>query len=208
MPITTFAAAGLRRRSGLLLAALLLAMPAFGSAVAGPLQAPHLSRYQAGKAPFGFRNVCGQYPWACSNRASGKITGDAEILAIARKINSSVNRKIRQVTDRAQFGVKERWTLPTSGKGDCEDIVLMKLKMLIDAGVAPRRLFMAQVLPRRFEQHVVLIVRTKKGDYVLDSLTSRVKTWRQTGYTFLKMQNTSNARKWDVVLLGPMASRN
>jgi len=207
MTITIFTATGFWRRSGLLLAAVLLVIPAFGSVVAGPLQAPHLSRFQSGKAPFGFKNVCGQYPWACSSRASGKITGDAEILAIARKVNSSVNRKIRQVSDQAQFGVKERWTLPTSGKGDCEDIVLMKLKKLIDAGVAPKRLFMAQVLPRRFEQHVVLIVRTKKGDYVLDSLTSRVKTWRQTGYTFLKMQNPGNARKWDVVLLGPMASR-
>lgn len=188
-------------------AGLLLVMPAAGTAVAGPLQAPHLSRFQAGKAPFGFKNVCGQYPWACSNRSSGKITGDAEIMAVARKINSRVNRKIRQVSDQAQFGVRERWTLPDSGKGDCEDIVLMKLKRLIEAGVAPNRLFMAQVLPRRVEQHVVLVVRTKKGDYVLDSLTSRVKTWKQTGYTFLKMQNSRNARKWDVVLLGPMASR-
>ena len=196
-------------RAAALAVASMLALPAFTSAMAGPLQAPpHLSRFQSGKAPFGFSNVCGQYPWACSNRSSGKISGDDQILSIARTVNSQVNRKIRPVSDQAQFGVKERWTLPTSGAGDCEDYALMKLKKLIDAGVAPNRLFMAQVLPRKFEQHVVLIVRTGKGDYVLDNLTSRVRTWQQTGYTFLKMQNASNARKWDVVLLGPMASRN
>jgi predicted transglutaminase-like cysteine proteinase len=197
-----------RFRAAALALAGTLALPAFTAGMAGPFQAPpHLSRYQAGKAPFGFRNICGQYPWACSNRAAGKITGDNQILSIARKVNSQVNRLIRPVSDQAQFGVKEKWTLPTSGSGDCEDYVLMKLKKLIDAGVAPNRLFMAQVLPRRYEQHVVLIVRTGKGDYVLDNLTSSVRTWRQTGYTFLKMQNARNARKWDVVLLGPMATR-
>ncbi len=190
-----------------LLAAVLAVVPVIRQAHAGPLQVPHLTRFQGGKAPLGFRTICGQYPWACSNRSQGRITGDAEILAIARKINSHVNRTVRPVSDQAQFGVRERWTLPTSGKGDCEDYVLMKLKKLIDAGVAPNRLFMAQVLPRRNEQHVVLVVRTGKGDYVLDNLTSRVRTWQQTGYTFLKMQNARNASKWDVVLLGPMASR-
>jgi predicted transglutaminase-like cysteine proteinase len=194
-------------KTAVLLAALMAALPAIRQAYAGPLQAPHLTRFQGGKAPQGFRNVCGQYPWACSNRSNGRIKGDAEILAIARKVNSQVNRTIRPVSDQAQFGVRERWTLPTSGAGDCEDYALMKLKKLIDAGVAPNRLFMAQVLPRKNEQHVVLIVRTGKGDYVLDNLTSSVRTWQRTGYTFLKMQNARNARKWDVVLLGPMARR-
>ena len=183
MTIGISVAAAFRSRLSVVLAAGLLAVPAFSATFAGPLQAPHLSRFQSGNAPQGFRNVCGRYPWACSNRSSGRINGDAEVLAIAKKVNSQVNREIRQVSDQAQFGVKERWTLPTSGKGDCEDIALMKLKRLIDAGVAPNRLFMAQVLPRRYDQHVVLVVRTKSGDYVLDNLTSRVKTWRQTGYT-------------------------
>lgn len=194
-------------KTAVLLAAVVAVLPAARQADAGPLQVPHLTRFQGGKAPLGFRTICSQYPWACSNRSQGRINGDTEILAVARKVNSHVNRTVRPVSDQAQFGVRERWTLPTSGKGDCEDYVLMKLKKLIDAGVAPNRLFMAQVLPRRNEQHVVLVVRTGKGDYVLDNLTSRIRTWQQTGYTFLKMQNARNARKWDVVLLGPMASR-
>lgn len=105
------------------------------------------------------------------------------------------------------FGVAERWTLPSSGAGDCEDIALLKLKLMIEAGVAPNRLFLAQVLSRRLQQHVVLVVRTRSGDYILDNLTSRMKTWQKTGYTFLKMQNADNARKWDAVLLGPRARR-
>ena len=178
-----------------------------GSANAGMVQTPHLTRFQAAKAPNGARDICRRYSWACSNRAGGKITSDDDILAVARKINSRVNRKIRPVSDQRLFGVSERWTLPTSGAGDCEDYALLKLKQLIDAGVPPNRMFLAQVLSPRLRQHVVLVVRTRSGDYVLDNLTSRIKTWRKTGHTFLKMQNASNARKWDAVLLGPRARR-
>lgn len=182
--------------------------PLHSSATASIVQPSHLSRFQSARPPQGFREVCKKYAWACSNRAGGSITTDNDVLAIARTINSGVNRKIRQVPDQVLFGVAERWTLPTSGAGDCEDIALLKLKQLVDAGVAPNRLFLAQVLSRNLQQHVVLVVRTKRGDYILDNLTSRIKTWQQTGYTFIKMQNSGNARKWDAVLLGPRARRH
>lgn len=178
-----------------------------GGAIAGIVQPPHLSRFQSAKPPKGFNNICQRYSWACSNRADGKIVTDEDILTVARKVNIRVNRKIRQVSDESLFGVAERWTLPSSGAGDCEDIALLKLKLMIEAGVAPNRLFLAQVLSRRLQQHVVLVVRTRSGDYILDNLTSRMKTWQKTGYTFLKMQNADNARKWDAVLLGPRARR-
>ena len=38
------------------------------------------------------------------------------------------------MTDMDHWGVIEKWSLPTDGYGDCEDYVLMKRKMLIDAG--------------------------------------------------------------------------
>jgi predicted transglutaminase-like cysteine proteinase len=53
----------------------------------------------------------------------------------------------------------------------------------------------------------VLVLRTTTGDYVLDNLSSRIKTWQASRYTFLRMQNPANRSKWDVILLGPRAVR-
>ncbi|HSM43118.1 MAG TPA: transglutaminase-like cysteine peptidase [Afifellaceae bacterium] len=168
---------------------------------------PHLSAFRPAHAPRGFAAVCADYPWACSSDAAGTVTSDEEILALARRVNGRVNRRVRPLSDAEQFGVPERWTLPLSGAGDCEDYVLLKLKLMIEAGVPADRLFMAQVMPRDFSQHVVLVVRTAAGDYVLDNLRPGIRLWHKTGYAFLKMQNRDDAGRWDVVLLGPRTSR-
>jgi predicted transglutaminase-like cysteine proteinase len=181
--------------------------PGSGSLRQSVAVTPYLSAFRPAHAPRGFAAVCADYPWACSSASAGKITGDEEILAVARRVNARVNRRIRPLSDADQFGVAERWTLPVSGAGDCEDYVLLKLKWLIEAGVPANRLFMAQVMPRDFSQHVVLVVRTGAGDYVLDNLRPGIRLWHKTGYAFLKMQNRQDAGRWDVVLLGPRTSR-
>jgi predicted transglutaminase-like cysteine proteinase len=39
-------------------------------------------------------------------------------------------------------------------------------------------------------------VRTDKGDYILDNLTDKVRSWDQTGYRFLKRQAIDNTGRW------------
>lgn len=171
---------------------------------------PHLSAFRPAIPPRGFSEICGTYPWACGTGpgiGAGTITDDAGILAAARRVNARVNRRIRPISDADQFGVAERWTLPASGAGDCEDYALLKLKELIAAGVPANRLFMAQVMPPDRSQHVVLVVRTASGDFVLDNLRSGIRPWHETGYSFLKMQNRERPGGWDVVLLGPRTRR-
>jgi len=46
------------------------------------------------------------------------------------------------------------------------------------------------------EGHAVLTVRTDKGDYILDNLTDKVRSWDQTGYRFLKRQAIDNTGRW------------
>ena len=71
------------------------------------------------------------------------------------RVNKWVNETVKPITDMDHWGVVEKWSLPTDGYGDCEDYVLMKRKMLIDAGwpreallitVAIRFMFMLPVL--------------------------------------------------------------
>jgi len=81
-------------------------------------------------------------------------------------------------------------------------LVLLKKKKLIQKGVASKNLLIATVLDLNRYSHAVLVLRTQKGDYVLDSLRSGVIPWTSTGYTFLKMQNPKSMYNWNAILAG------
>ncbi len=152
-------------------------------------------------APDGFKGVCARYKWACARSGRGLGTADGA-LQLAKFVNTSVNRSTRSMSDRRQYGNEEVWALPTSRGGDCEDIVLLKKRELIQRGVAPEHLLIATVLDRNRASHAVLVLRTGDEDLVLDNLKNSILPWRKTGYSFLRMQNPSAPHKWDAVLAG------
>lgn len=159
------------------------------------------------KAPPGFIDACRRYEWLCNDRASTAEPLDSEqLLALARSVNYRVNRRITQLSDAENYGVADRWTLPTNGRGDCEDIVLLKYRQLREAGVDGRDLSMAIALDRSGENHAVLILRHETGDLVLDSLTSRIKIWNETGYRFLAIQSDGENSVWEVVAGQPQSN--
>lgn len=144
---------------------------------------------QPARTPSGAENLCRNHPWACSSAAQGKVAKASDILDTARAVNREVNRRIKQRSDRSQYGVEEKWSLPVSA-GDCEDLALLKKKMLIERGVAPKKLRLAQVMKRNVPSHVVLIVEVApREEYVLDSLSGSVQSRASSSYVFLKEQN-------------------
>lgn len=163
-------------------------------------------------APAGFNGLCSKYGWVCA-RSSQTPVGQKALMKLAKSVNSSVNRKIPQIEDQVQYGREEYWTLPTARGGDCEDLVLLKKKMLLERGVPSETLLIATVLDRELNSHAVLILRTSRGDLVLDSLENRIVPWKATGYTFLKLQDPRSLNRWQAVLAGglikdkPTASR-
>jgi predicted transglutaminase-like cysteine proteinase len=171
-------------------------------AISGQLQLVNwIPVRQAMPAPHGFQDVCARYGWACA-RGSGIGMNADNMLAVAKSVNSHINRTTRQISDQKQFGAEDFWTLPTARGGDCEDFVLLKKKTLIGKGIPANRLLIATVLDRSRTPHAVLVLRTDRGDFVLDSVKSQVKRWQQTGYTFLRMQNPKAPSRWDAVLAG------
>jgi len=111
------------------------------------------------------------------------------------KVNYTANSMIEPLTDQEIYGVEERWTLPTT-VGDCEDYVLLKQKMLVERGFAPSDLLITVVLQPNGDGHAVLVVRTDRGDFVLDNMRNKVLLWTDTEYSFLKRQSTRNAGQW------------
>ena len=108
------------------------------------------------------------------------------------RVNRWVNETVKPMTDMDHWGVIEKWSLPTDGYGDCEDYVLLKRKMLIDAGWPREALLITVVRDKKGEGHAVLTVKTDKGEFVLDNQNENVVAWTETGYRFVKRQSQSD----------------
>ena len=188
--------------ASLLVAVLVLgAQPLHASGTSGAF----LSTRGAISAPGGAAGLCVKYSWACAHTAH-RTMSEGTLLRLATAVNSKVNRQTRAIEDRTQYGREEHWALPTRRGGDCEDFVLLKKKILMEHGVASNRLLIATVLDRQRRSHAVLILRTARGDLILDNQNKRILPWEQTGYTFLKLQDPQALGRWQAVLAGGIIS--
>lgn len=181
--------------------ALSMGMLAAPSDAAGIRNGAYLIPQMVADAPEGFNGLCQRYSWACASKGNQPAFNN-QSMQLVRRVNSQINRRYRQIEDGRQYNQEEVWALPTRRGGDCEDFALVKKLELIEAGIAPNRLLLATALDRRNNSHAVLIVRTNQGDYVLDNQRRSVLHWRDTGYTFLKLQNPNRPYQWDAVLAG------
>lgn len=116
------------------------------------------------------------------------IAYDERLMAVLEEINLHVNRTIRPITDYAKWGVVDRWDFPVDGSGDCEDFQLEKRRLLVEAGVPKRAMPMTVVLDELNEGHAVLMVRTDRGDLILDNKRNEVLRWNETGYVYVKRE--------------------
>ncbi len=121
-------------------------------------------------------------------------------------INERVNTTIKAMPDREHWGVQDRWDYPDDGIGDCEDIQLLKRKLLAEAGLPRRALRMAVVFDETGDGHAVLMALTDRGEFVLDNKRNVVLSWNQTGYTYLKREG-SDGLAWTSLVgrLSPVA---
>ena len=110
-------------------------------------------------------------------------------------VNRRINARIKPITDMAHWGVVDRWDFPDDGLGDCEDIQLLKRRILVERRLPRRALLMTVVIDDIGEGHAVLMVRTDRGDLILDNKTNAVLPWERTGYSFVKREG-QDGRAW------------
>jgi predicted transglutaminase-like cysteine proteinase len=103
-------------------------------------------------------------------------------------VNARVNGMIKPLTDQDHWGVPDIWDFPHDGAGDCEDYQLLKRKLLVEAGLPRRAMRMTVVLDERGEGHAVLMIRTDRGDFILDNKIASVRPWHETGYVYIKRE--------------------
>ena len=104
-------------------------------------------------------------------------------------INNRVNGSLRAMTDEDHWGLADRWDLPSDGAGDCEDFQLLKRRLLAQEGLPRRAMRMTVVIDGRGDGHAVLMIRTDRGDFVLDNKTNAIRPWYETGYVFVKRES-------------------
>lgn len=178
-----------------------------GSAHADPSQR-NLTEHGPAPAPAAFHAFCKQWPDQCARRNNTKLTLQMtpDIMAKLQAVNREVNGTIHQVSDWSIHGREDVWTLTVNGRGDCEDLALLKRKRLMDMGLPSSALLITVVRTWNGEGHAVLSVVTDKGDYILDSRRSGIRLWSNTGYTFFTRQMASDPRRFAVV--APMPSKD
>lgn len=110
-------------------------------------------------------------------------------------INTKYNTTIKPETDEQLYHTEEFWAYP-HGYGDCEDYALAKRRDLIELGWPASTLLMTVVRQSDGEGHAVLMVRTDRGDLILDNQDGLIKLWKDTPYHYLKRQSQRDPGEW------------
>ncbi|MBI3436039.1 MAG: transglutaminase-like cysteine peptidase [Proteobacteria bacterium] len=150
------------------------------------------------RPPIGWVEFCIDHPRECSLKATPArdVVLSSKVWKDLVRVNSWVNSKIKPITDLEHWGVVEKWSYPDDGYGDCEDYVLLKRRMLMEAGWPREALLITVVRDRRGDGHAVLTVKTDKGEFILDNQEEEVLLWSQTGYRYVKRQSQSDPNVW------------
>jgi predicted transglutaminase-like cysteine proteinase len=138
----------------------------------------------------GWTDFCRRRPEECAVDTSEPtlIALTSRAWRTLARVNGEVNATIRPVTDEEHWGNSDHWDFAEDGFGDCEDYQLVKRKRLAAAGFPRRALRMTAVIDEDGAPHAVMMVRTDKGDFILDNKRSAVLPWRKTGYIYLQRE--------------------
>lgn len=152
-----------------------------------------------------------QWPRLTGNRPTGvapratppadyvRIDLDGPAMATLKAVNNRVNRRLIADTDARVYQTNDYWEAPAltrGARGDCEDFALVKRRLLIAQGIPAAALSLAIVRTRYNEDHAVLVVATRQGDFVLDNLAFKVRPWQKTGYGWVSRQAPGDDLGW------------
>jgi len=182
----------MRRISTLAAIAAAVTIAGFQHADAGLLGMPmglqsaiqHIKFERPTLAPMAYTEFCLRYEDECRSRMTfrgGPVRLTEERMADLKEVNRAVNGDI------------------SPDRGDCNDYAVTKRHELLDRGWPARALLLSEVVVSDGEHHLVLVVRTKSGDLVLDNLTSQIRPWSRVPYRWVRVQMPNNARLWATV---------
>ena len=151
--------------------------------------------------PWGWADFCNRNAGECD--ANALPAEDLELTARSwnsiRRVNALVNAMIQPQSDMDHWNALDRWDIPTDGRGDCEDYVLLTRKLLMAEGFPRQSLLVTVVKDENGEGHAILTVKTDRGDFILDNMRDEVKAWSQLPYRFVKRQSQTDPNVWEQI---------
>jgi predicted transglutaminase-like cysteine proteinase len=150
--------------------------------------------------PIGHSRFCLRYPDDCKvhgvdfRRRNMALT--VERWEELNRVNRQVNRDI-VATVTPGSGAFEEWLIAPQ-VGDCKDYAITKRHELLARGWPSRALLLSEVIVPNGEHHLVLVVRTKEGDLVLDNLNANILSVAMTfpDYQWVRMESPQNPKYW------------
>ena len=152
-------------------------------------------------APMAYTQFCLHYEDECrTNKVmfrGGPVKLTAERWDDLKEVNKSVNADI--IPEANELGLAAETWLISPDRGDCNDYAVTKRHELLDRGWPARALLLSEVVVSSGEHHLVLVVRTRSGDLVLDNLTSQIKPWSRAPYRWVRIQKPNDSRLWATI---------
>ena len=150
------------------------------------------------RSPIGWVEFCAEHAEECDVKPleARDVVLTPKAWKDLAHVNDWVNEHIKPLTDLEHWGVVERWSYPDDGYGDCEDYVLLKRRMLMQAGWPRQALLITVVRDSKGEGHAVLTVKTDQGEFILDNQEREILLWSRTSYRFVKRQSQTDPNLW------------
>ncbi|MBI1262708.1 MAG: hypothetical protein GC184_13400 [Rhizobiales bacterium] len=148
--------------------------------------------------PVGYIGFCLRNKADCAGGSDqpSNIAMTPERWSQLNEVNEYVNRNIPQVEDEELYHRAEWWAYADARGGDCEDLALLKQKMLVERGWPADSLLLAVVREWNGDGHAVLIAKTANGEYVLDNKNWAIVAWQDAPYTWIKRQSRERPYIW------------
>jgi len=202
-----------RRSSLVLLAAFATALSGV-DAGAGGVSVPRNSIVEVGPtlAPLQHVRFCLHYPDECRSNSpdNERIDLTPASLTLLKRVNHRINASIIPISKTYIGNLNAIWTIAPN-QGDCNDYAVTKRHELLNKGLPSSALRLSVTKTAFGVGHLVLVVSTKQGDLVMDSLSDAIRSWQATDYQWLKIQSAHDPHLWvevrsPVVLPSPFLS--
>ena len=151
--------------------------------------------------PMAFTQFCMRYPDECKPRhiafRGSRLRLNAERWADLSEVNRDVNAAIEPEANLEGLA-GEKWLL-NPARGDCNDYAVSKRHELLARGWPSRALLLSEVVTRGGDHHLVLVIRSFAGDFVLDSLSEGIVPWFKAPYRWVRIQTPGDSRLWSTI---------
>jgi predicted transglutaminase-like cysteine proteinase len=179
------------------------ATPAVPLASSAPLLRLINFQVTAALPPIGYSRFCLRYPDDCEARdidfRHRNVVLTPERWNELNSVNRDVNRSIFAAITPGD-GITDEWAISPLA-GDCKDYAVTKRHELLARGWPSRSLLLSEVALPSGEHHLLLVVRVKNADLVLDNLSDDIRLVAKTldQYHWVRIQSPQNPKFWERV---------